>query len=92
VAKVPARGALDVGQSDLFAKLKELLSRVQHEFDLGNERFSVEADAPVERDQIAIEVIYHLYVASRFGKQHGETSGERLAVAGVFWDSGKDVL
>ena len=52
----------------------------------------MEPDAPVEGDQIAIDVIEDLDSGSWFCQENGEASGEWFHIADVIWDVWKDVF
>jgi len=52
----------------------------------------VESDAPVEGDEVAVDVVEDFEARRLFCKEDGEAAGEWLDVAGVLADPWKDIL
>jgi hypothetical protein len=48
----------------------------------------MEADAPIEGDQFAVDIIENLDPGSRFCQENGEASCEWFHIADVIWDVG----
>lgn len=90
VSEKPARRPLNIGQARLIAEVDKFLARLQHEFQLGQERVLVETGATIKGDQVAVDVVDHLHFRARLRQKHGEPAGKRFDVAGVFRDEWQD--
>jgi hypothetical protein len=60
VSEKPACRPLNIGESWLRGEISELLTGVQHKFQLRKEWISMEPNTPVEIHQVTVNVIEHL--------------------------------
>jgi hypothetical protein len=92
VPKKPSCGFLDVCESWLIGEFVELAPAVEDELQLGEQGVCMKSNAPVERDQIPIEVVEDLEPGWLFREKNGEAAGEWFNVAGVITDFWQDVF
>lgn len=73
-------------------RLAEFPTRIQDKFQLREQRVRVEFHAPVERDQVSVEIVEHLDLGGRLREKNGDAACEGLDVARVLGNQWKDVL
>jgi len=61
----------------------KFLAGIENEFELGEEHVGMEADAPVEIDQVAVDVIEDLERRALFGEEDRQPAGEWLDIASM---------
>lgn len=72
-------------------EIVKLLPGIQNEFQLGQKHVVMEANAPIEIDQVSVDVIEHLKLGALFGEKHGEPAGEGFHVAPMLGNERKDL-
>jgi hypothetical protein len=83
---------LDVSEPRLVGELVEFSPAVEDELQFGEQGVCMKSNAPIERNQIPIEVVDNLKSGRLFREEHREASGEWFDVAGVITDFRQDVF
>lgn len=92
IPEKPPRRFLDIREAGLVGKIEELATAVEDKFEFGEEGVGVEPDAPVECDEVAVDVVEDFEPGRIFCEENREAAGEWLDVAGVLADSWQDIL